>query len=191
MKYPEKFKQLFPDFFSLKINTNDILTEETLINEVRNVNKLIPLEVELSETVTVDNTYFNLDIFKKVKKITFYSNCSYSIDFSTISDSDIILNKETNEININIPTPQIYAIDIDESRTEYENTELGILRFGEVTLSSDDLKIVYDKLYDSFYSKMNNPDFYRQALTNTKISLEGLIHNLTSEEYTINLNLES
>ena len=40
-----------------------------MINEIKDVNKLIPIEIELSETLTVDNTYFNLDIFKKSKKI--------------------------------------------------------------------------------------------------------------------------
>ena len=77
---------------SLNIQSNNILTEDTIINKIKDVNKLIPLEIELSQTLTVDNTYFNLDIFKKSKKITFFANCSYSIDFSSLSNNNIKIN---------------------------------------------------------------------------------------------------
>ena len=70
-KYPNKLQKLFPYFHSYKIESSNILSDDTLINEIKNVNKLIPLEIELSETLTIDNTYFNLDIFKKSKKVTF------------------------------------------------------------------------------------------------------------------------
>lgn len=71
-KYPSKFQKLFPYFHTYKIESSSILSDDTLINEIKNVNKLIPLEIELSETLTIDNTYFNLDILKKSKKITFF-----------------------------------------------------------------------------------------------------------------------
>mgnify|MGYP007056353463 CR=1 FL=1 len=70
-KYPSKFQKLLPYFHSYKIESSNILSDDILLNEIRNVNKLIPLEVELSETLTIDNTYFNLDIFKKSKKQLF------------------------------------------------------------------------------------------------------------------------
>ena len=67
IKYPTKIQKLLPQ--SLNIQSNNILTEDTIINKIKDVNKLIPLEIELSQTLTVDNTYFNLDIFKKSKKM--------------------------------------------------------------------------------------------------------------------------
>ena len=106
-KYPNKLKNLLPN--ALNIKSSEILTEDTLINEIKDVNKLIPLEIELSETLTVDNTYFNLDIFKKSKKITFFANCSYSIDFSTLSTNNIKIDNSNKEIYITIP-----KIDINE-----------------------------------------------------------------------------
>ena len=56
-KSPSKFQKLFPYFHTYKIESSSILSDDTLINEIKNVNKLIPLEVELSETLTIDNTY--------------------------------------------------------------------------------------------------------------------------------------
>ena len=188
-KFPSKFKKLFPYFNTHKIESSSILSNDTLINEIKNVNKLIPLEVELSETLTIDNTYFNLDIFKKSKKITFFANCSYSIDFSTLSNSNFEINTVTKEVSITIPKIDIFSIDIDESKTIYSDTEVGFLRFGDLKLSSEELSSIYKNLNYLFTEKMNNPDFYEQAILNTEKSLRELLFNLTGEDYNVILKI--
>lgn len=186
-KYPNKLKNLLPN--ALNIKSSEILTEDTLINEIKDVNKLIPLEIELSETLTVDNTYFNLDIFKKSKKITFFANCSYSIDFSTLSTNNIKIDNSNKEIYITIPKIDIFSIDIDENKTIYGDTEVGLLRFGDLKLSSEEINEIYINANDMFSKKMNNQNFYTQTLKNAENSLESLLFNLTGEHYDINLTL--
>lgn len=186
-KYPNKLKNLLPN--ALNIKSSEILTEDTLINEIKDVNKLIPLEIELSETLTVDNTYFNLDIFKKSKKITFFANCSYSIDFSILSTNNIKIDNSNKEIYITIPKIDIFSIDIDENKTIYGDTEVGLLRFGDLKLSSEEINEIYINANDMFSKKMNNQDFYTQTLKNAENSLESLLFNLTGEHYDINLTL--
>ena len=184
-KSPSKFQKLFPYFHAYKIESSSILSDDTLINEIKNVNKLIPLEIELSETLTIDNTYFNLDIFKKSKKITFFANCSYAIDFSTLSNSNFEINTTTKEVYIKIPQIDIFSIDIDESKTIYYDTEVGFLRFGDLKLSSEELSSIYKNLNHLFTEKMNSPNFYEQAILNTENSLQALLLNLTGENYNI------
>lgn len=191
LKFPTKLKNILPKFSQFDILSGTELTEESLINEIKNVNKLIPLEIELSETMVLSNSYFNLDIFKKVKKITFFANCSYAIDFSNLSSNEVMLDNDTKKINILISEPEIFSIDIDESKTIYTKTELGLLRFGDLKLSSEELKILHEKLYDSFSSKMNDSRFYNQAISNTQDSLQKLLSNLTGENYKIVLELSN
>lgn len=188
-KYSNKFEKLFPYFHTYKIESSSILSDDTIINEIKNVNKLIPLEVQLSETLTINNAYFNLDIFKKSKKITFFANCSYAIDFSTLSNSNFEINTQTKEISIKIPQIDIFSIDIDESKTIYSNTEVGFLRFGDLKLSSEELISIYKNLNNLFTKKMNNPDFYQQAILNAENSLKALLLNLTGEDYNIILKV--
>lgn len=186
-KYPDKLKKLLPNL--LNIESSKVLTDDTLINEIKDVNKLIPLEIELSETLTIDNTYFDLDIFKKSKKITFFANCSYSIDFSTISNNSIKIDNSNKAIYITIPKIDIFSIDIDENKTIYGDTEVGFLRFGDLKLSSEEINQIYINANDMFNKKMTNPDFYTQTLKNAETSLENLLFNLTGENYDITLTL--
>lgn len=188
-KYPNKFKILFPSLSCSNIKSSTITSEDTIINEIKNVNKLIPLEIELSETITIQNIYFNLDLFKKSKKITFFANCSYSIDFSDISNNDIQINNADNEIIISISKLDIFSIDIDESKTLYENTEVGLFRFGDLKLSSEELNNIYQSLNEIFANKMNNSKFHDQALSNAENSLNELLFNLTGKRYNITIKL--
>lgn len=188
-KFPSKFQKIFSYFNSHKIESSSILSNDTLINEIKNVNKLIPLEIQLSETLTIDNTYFNLDIFKKSMKITFFANCSYAVNFSSLSNSNFEINSESREIFITIPQIDIFSIDIDESKTIYSDTEIGTLRFGELKLSSEELNSIYKNLNSSFKEKMKNPEFYKQATLNTEKSLKELLFNLTGEDFTVKIKI--
>ncbi len=176
-------------FNSRKIESSSVLSNDTLINEIKNVNKLIPLEVQLSETLTIDNTYFNLDIFKKSMRITFFANCSYAIDFSNLSNSNFEINTKNKEITITISQIDIFSIDIDESKTIYYDTEVGLLRFGDLKLSSEELNSIYKSLNSSFKEKMKNPEFYEQATLNTEKSLKELLLNLTGEDFTVKIKI--
>lgn len=187
IKYPTKIQKLLPQ--SLNIQSNNILTEDTIINKIKDVNKLIPLEIELSQTLTVDNTYFNLDIFKKSKKITFFANCSYSIDFSSLSNNNIKINNSTKNIKITVPKIDIFSIDIDENKTIYGDTEVGFFRFGDLKLSSEEINELYSSANDMFRKQMNNQNFFNQTLQNSQKSLEALLFNLTGEHYNITLIL--
>jgi hypothetical protein len=178
---------LFP---SLSIFDNaklDVLNEETLVNEVRSVNKVIPLEVELSESITLDNSFGNLEIFKKSKKLTFFATCSYSMDLSKLNKNDIILDKDTNEITIYLPKPEIFSINIDENKTIYSEPDLGLLRFGDIQISTEKLGYIRNKLTESFKNKMNDDDLYKKAINNTTTLLQNLINNLTAESYKITI----
>lgn len=164
-----------------------ILTEESLVNEVKNVNKLIPLEVELGQSILIDKSFWDLEVFKKSKTITFFAKCSYSIDFSTITTKDIILDNTNKHITISILSPEIFGLHIDENKTKYSEPELGLLRFGDIHLSSEEFGDLRVKLYDEFKRKMQDEDLQTQAISNTKDSLEALIYNLIGEHYTIDV----
>lgn len=178
---------LFPSLSIFDNTKIDVLNEETLVNEVRSVNKVIPLEVELSESITLDNSFSNLEIFKKSKKLTFFATCSYSMDLSKLNKNDIILDKDTNEITIYLPKPEIFSINIDENKTIYNEPDLGLLRFGDIQISTEKLGYIRNKLTESFKNKMNDDDLYKKAINNTTTLLQNLINNLTDESYKITI----
>lgn len=172
-------------------NTVTIIDEDSLINEVRNVNKIIPLEVELSESILVDKSFGDFEILKKTQKITFFAKCSYSMDLSTINKNDILLDRDNKTVTISLTAPEIFSITIDENKTQYGEPELGLLRFGDIALSSEEYGNIRQSLYDAFRTKMKDNTLTDQVITNTKDSLQKIISDIIGETYTINIKIKN
>ncbi|MEG2869814.1 MAG: DUF4230 domain-containing protein, partial [Terrisporobacter sp.] len=177
-----------PKQWSLTDNINNkvkFISEESLINEIRNVNKIIPLEVEFSETIIIDESWGSFNAFKKFKKIKFFANCSYSVDLSTISENDIKINKLKNEVELQLEPPTVFSIDLNEEKTTYEEVNNGIFRFGDVTLTSEEYGVIEKEVSKSFEKKMQDSEIYDKATTNTTLALKTLVGQITNNELSV------
>ncbi|MGL5379163.1 DUF4230 domain-containing protein [Clostridium sp.] len=157
-------------------------SEESLINEIRNVNKIIPLEIEMSESIVIDKSWGNFDVLKKFKKIKFFANCSYSIDLSNLTSTDIVIDDINNEISLTLPSPTIFSVDINEDKTVYEEVTNGLLRFGEVSLTSEEYGVIYREVTKIFENKLKDPSISEKAILNTTIALDNLIKQMINSD---------
>lgn len=167
-----------------------ITEEENLIKEIRSTSKIIPLEIELSKSITIDKSWGNLEIFQKYKRIKFFANCSFFVDLSNIKEEDIIVDKNKNIIDITIPNPQIFTIDIIREKTIYEDSSNGLLRFGEIMLTSEEFEAVQKNVYKSFEETLNQKDIYEKAIYSSKISLTNLLEKIIGNDININISFK-
>ncbi|WP_066889039.1 DUF4230 domain-containing protein [Clostridium nigeriense] len=179
---------IFKDYSN--INNINIISEDNLINEIKNTNKIIPLEVELSKSITIDKSLGNLEIFEKYKRIKFFANCSYYIDLSKFTDEDIQMDEKNTTLNITIPEPKIFNINILREKTIYEDTSNGLLRFGDIKLTSEEFDLIQDEVYKSFEETLQDKDIYNKALYNSKISLTNLLNKFISDEIKVNISFK-
>lgn len=168
-------------------NTFKIISEESLLKEIKNVNKIIPLEVELSKIITIDKSWGNLEVFQKFKRIKFFANCSYSIDLSNLTTNDINIDSKKNELSINFPNPQIFSINIDKEKTIYEDSSNGLLRFGEIKLTSEEFNIIQNEVQKSFEETMKDDEIYEKVLSDSKVSIENLLNQITDKKMSISI----
>ena len=172
------------------INNIKIISEESLVKEIKNVNKIIPLEVELSKTVTIDKSWGELEILKKYKRIRFFANCSYSIDLSQITTDDINIDNKNKELNIILTKPEIFSININRKKTEYEESSNGLLRFGEIKLTSEEFDLIQEEVNKGFEETMKSDEIYNKVISNTKMSLEKLLDQITEDKMNINISFK-
>lgn len=172
---------------TISIDSINIISKENLIKEFKNVNKIIPLEIELSKTIIVDKSFSSLDVFKKFKEIQFFANCSYYIDLSSLETDDINLDDSLNTIELKVPYPKIYTISLLNDKTIYKPSENGLLRFGEIKLTQEEFNIIQKELYSSFEETLNSEELYNEALESSKKSLLYLLNKLINKNLTIKI----
>lgn len=180
-----RYKRSINDLSDL--STFKIISEESLIKEIKNVNKIIPLEVELSKIITIDKSWGNLEVFQKFKRIKFFANCSYSIDLSNLTTNDINIDNKKNELSITFPNPEIFSININREKTVYEDSSNGLLRFGEIKLTSEEFNLIQSEVQKNFEETMKDDEIYEKVLSNSKISIENLLNQITDKKMSINI----
>lgn len=184
------YKSHSNDLKHSSIDNIKIISEESLVKEIKSVNKIIPLELELSKIITIDKSWGEFDIFEKYKRIKFFANCSYSIDLSQITTNDIHIDNGNKALNITLSNPEIFSININREKTIYEDSSNGLFRFGEIKLTSEEFDSIQEEVYKSFEETMKNDEIYNKVISNTKISLEKLIDQITEEKMNITVSFK-
>lgn len=168
--------------------TLKIASEDTIVDKIHNVNKLVPLEIDLNENIVIDNSWGNLDIFKKIQKVHFYGTGNYSVDLSNISKDNIDINKVTGTVTITIPKPVVDSISIDRDKTTYEGTDNGLFRFGDIKMSADEYNVIEKEVKTKMTEKLKDDEHYNKAVDNAKKNLANILK--TVSEGTIKVEVE-
>ena len=163
------------------------ITKETLVTEIKQKQKLITTEVNLNEKITIDNSWGNLSIFKKIQNINFIGTGIYVLDLSNINSNNISINE--NLISITLPKPSVEMVTLNEEKTVYETPERGLLRFGDIKLSPEDHQQLIVVVKDKMKNKMLEKQYYDKAIDNSEKSIKTLLQPISSiNNYNININ---
>lgn len=163
------------------------ITKETLVTQIKQKQKLITTEVNLNEKITIDNSWGNLSIFKKIQNINFIGTGIYVLDLSSIDPSNISINE--NSISVTLPKPSIEMVTLNEEKTIYETPERGFLRFGDIKLSPEEHQQLTGVVKDKMKNKMLEKQYYDTATNNSEKSVKTLIQSISgSNNYNININ---
>lgn len=178
-----KFSPSIDDLSGIKISIKD-----SIINKVHTTNKIIPLELELSQSVSIDNSWGSLNILKKYKNITYFATCSYMIDLSKISTNDVSIDMINKTIAITVPKPEIYLIDFNYDKTQYEESINGLLRFGDILISPEDSIKIENDVKEKLKEKMLEDSLYSTSTKASKESISNLLHQILDENFDVSVN---
>lgn len=169
-------------------NSKKFITKEALVTQIKQKQKLITTEVNLSEQITIDNSWGTLSIFKKIQNINFIGTGIYVVDLSSINANDISING--NSISIKSPKPSIEMVTLNEEKTKYSTTEKGLLRFTDIKLSPEEHQQLISLVKNKMKTKMYENQYYNIALNNSKNSIKTLVQSISynSNNYNIDIN---
>ena len=109
---------------------------------------------------------------------------------SQITTDDINIDNKNKELNIILTKPEIFSININREKTEYEESSNGLLRFGEIKLTSEEFDLIQEEVNKGFEETMKSDEIYNKVISNTKISLEKLLDQITEDKMNINISFK-
>lgn len=146
--------------------------EEAILGDSNKLKKLEVYSQEVSDVATLTDTgLFNLSVFTKSKMITYNGTVVYTVDLSTLTKNDIKFNEEDKIITLTIPHATQEEINIPEDKIEFADTEKGLLAFGELNLTAEQIMKVQAEARTKMQEKLDSSNVLETADRFAKLSV--------------------
>ena len=111
------------------------LTHSLVLYALRDAREDIVYTIVQSETLVVDagNIFGRLE-----QEITFYATSKMGLAWTTITQTDVLIDSDAKILSITLPTPHVIRIEPDHDRTYFAEQTAGILRRTEIVITEEE-----------------------------------------------------
>ncbi|MCR5229903.1 MAG: DUF4230 domain-containing protein [Solobacterium sp.] len=168
--------------------------QDAVLGAASDHQELIVMEQPLSIITTVTKAGLGgLPVFSKVKNITYYGTGVYTTDLSHIDRDHISVDEKEMTVTVTIPHTVLQYVNPDLNSTEFEDTEKGLLAFGDIKMTAEEQNILETSVYDAMKERLDSEDLYAQADTLAKLKTYEIFQPLitaVSPQYKVITELE-
>ena len=156
-----------------------VLEEKAVVESVQELGNLEILKLNVNKNIKIKEG----KVFKKEQTIKFKSECIFKIDLTELTKDSVIINE--NEIKIFIAEPTL-DISFLEDKTEFGEVETKWYDLGnKIDMTMEEMEDIKTKLKDEIY--ISAMEELETAKEKTASAIEGVLLNLTKENYKVNV----
>ena len=138
--------------------------EEAVLEGASEHQELIVMEQPLSITTTITKAGLgNFAVFSKMKDVTYYGTGVYTVDLSEIDKDHIRVDEAEKVVHVTIPHAVLQYVNTEVTKTEFEDTEKGMLALGDIKLTAEETKELQSAVYETMHERLDQSDLYESA----------------------------
>ena len=156
-----------------------VLEEKAVVEDIQELGNLEVLKLSVNKNVKIKEG----KVFKKEQTIKFKSECIFKIDLTKLTKDNVIVNE--NEIRIYVAEPTL-DVSFLEDKTEFGEVQTKWYDLGDkIDMTMEEMENIKSKLKDEIYvSAMEELETAKEKTTS---AIEGVLLNLTKENYKVNV----
>lgn len=167
---------------------------DAILGSVSEHQELVVMEQELEIPTTITKAGLGgIAAFSKMKTVTYHGSGVYTIDLSHMDDEHILVDNDAKTVTIRIPHAVLQYIYPDLEATEFEDTEKGILSFGDIKLTMEQQNELAKAVEDAMRERLEKPDLFALADDYGKLKTWEIFQPLVtavSPEFRVNMEFE-
>lgn len=141
----------------------ELTITDSILNKSRLTAELIVLEQDVCATQVWDKSWGDWDIFSKTKAITIFGTGYYVVDLNNLNANNITVDEDKLTVTVSIPEPTLKTVDVDLEKTEFQDTENGLLRFGEIKVTAEQGTIMLSKCEQAMKKELSTDNMTLKA----------------------------
>ena len=124
---------------------------EMIAGENRELKQLIVYEQDIEASMDITDMFLDIDWFRKKQTVHLIATAEYIVDLSKITDKDITVDRNDRRITIVIPRAELKNVNIDYSKTTFDDIERNIFGWGDIKLTPYQTLLRYYERLQSAY----------------------------------------
>jgi hypothetical protein len=182
--------KIIPEFHNPFATQTTDRTGPVLLESIKDMSKYVAAEGNFQVLVDLqqDNKYIPDFIFNERTLFVGVGSVNAYVDFSKITDGNIVVDQTGKSVTITLPQPQLDTPALDTSKSYVFDQSKGVINHvGDLFGSNpNDLNQLYNLASSKISEAAQSSELIQRAETNTKLMLESLLHQLGFERVTIN-----
>ncbi len=183
------FFKILPGIGNLFSTQTTDRTGPVLLTSIQDMSKYVAAQGNFQVLVDLqeNNRYIPDFIFNERTLFVGVGSVNAYVDFSKITDNDVVVNDSRTDVTINLPAPQLDtpSLDVDKSYV-YDQSQGAINHIGNLFGgNANDTQQLYQLARDKIADAANQSELTKRAETNTRLMLESLLRQLGFDRVTI------
>lgn len=146
--------------------------EQAILGDSEKLKKLEVYRQDISDATTITKTGFiNWSALSKTKLITYNGTVVYTVDLASLSSEDIRVNEAEKIITLKIPHAVQEEINIPEDAIQFGDTERGLLAFGDLQMTPEQISEVQAGAREKMEEKLKEDNVLETADRFAKLSV--------------------
>ncbi len=151
------------EFLGGVFTQSSLRIEQALLGESEQQQQLIVLEQPIQIDTQIERTFAGWEVFTKTKVVHCHGTGYYSVDLSQLGQGDISADSAARSVTVTIPHAQLYNVEYDVERTEFEDTEFGLLTFIDIRLTAEQQQEFETQVIAQMSERLGEQDMMSQA----------------------------
>lgn len=169
--------------------------KDAILGEASQHQEIIVMEQPLEIATTITKAGLgNLNIFSKVKNINYAGTGVYTVDMKSFSEDNVTVDEENKKVTVSIPHSTLQYTNIDYDSVEFEDTEKGLLAFGDLSLTTEQQNTLEQSIVAAMKEKLETQELLDKADEFAKMSVWNMFQPLVtavSPEYILEVVFEA
>lgn len=169
--------------------------KNAILGEASQHQEIIVMEQPLEIATTITKAGLgNLSIFSKVKNVNYAGTGVYTIDMKSFNEDNVSVDEDNKKVIVKIPHSTLQYTNIDYDSVEFEDTEKGLLAFGDLALTTEQQNTLEQSIISAMKEKLETEDLLNKADEFAKMSVWNMFQPLVSAispEYVLEVEFDS
>jgi len=137
---------------------------DVIIEQFHKESELVVRSVETSVSVDLKQTgLFDIDLLNKTQTVIYKGTGRFYVDLSMLGEHSIRMDNADSKIIIEIPHTELAEIEIDPDKFTFEETEKGLLAFGELKFTAKEYNSLETECKKRIRQAVDIAENYRAA----------------------------